>query len=514
MKYWIMWFLVSILVSSNSNAVCTESGRPACIVVHDTNNVEILVSNFGSFGRAANGGPGCFWPKGSGHSYIFGAGIWFGTIDFLTGDTLVTIGYGPHGGETEFVPGLENLPPTHPDAIIYVYPDNWPAPITSFPMAPTLNVSHQDSWCAFNDCDSTVHMPGDGRPIGIEVYQTVYVWDLPNLEDIVFFDYEIKNVTEHKINSCYIGTYLDRGISFDYSKVILNDWYVINSESIHVDNFVYQYHDIYTSWDSCVVGFDLLQTDFDLSPGMDKDNDGIPDQYERDSSYYVNNLSQSMWDVDRDHVPDWRDASENPQIGLTAMKLFTLNLDPNKDNERYMTLAGYNFKTGEYCPFDTMPPEPDDMRCLLASGPFSIKPDSSIMLVFAIMFANWRGIYQKPDTAIVLVDKWAQLYYDMNYYRYTSVGEGRSEERTENNFMVLPNPVTTQGHIIFSVPTSEHIKIKLYNVLGQAVKMVAHGYFAAGKHDVAFSVDYLSSGTYFIMLETGNNRRCQSVIIK
>src|SRR4030042_936396 len=467
--------------------------RPAQIKVHNINQVELCISNFGKFGQTTGGNVGLWWPRSSGHSYIFGDGFWFGTVDSTSGDTLVSIGYGPHGGETEFGPGLSGMPASDSNAIIFMYPDPWPPPPGIFPMAPQDPIAYQDAWCCFNDSNPNNHVPGDTRPIGIEVYQTVYVWNLAPIEDIAFMMYQIKNVSDHNLNDCYFGIITDNDIgneagssANDRVTVIRNRSYCIAGDWYVADNIGYQWQEEpepgWTEFPG-TIGFALLQTGFDLQPGMDKDNDGIPDQYERDSSYYVNNLSQSMWDVDRDHVPDWRDASENPQIGLTAMKLFTLNLDPNKDNERYMTLAGYNFKTGEYCPFDTMPPEPDDMRCLLASGPFSIKPDSSIMLVFAIMFANWRGIYQKPDTAIVLVDKWAQLDYDMNYYRYTSVGEGRSEERTENNFMVLPNPVTTQGHIIFSVPTSEHIKIKLYNVLGQAVKMVAHGYFAAGKND-------------------------------
>ncbi|UCC12489.1 MAG: hypothetical protein JSW02_02845, partial [candidate division WOR-3 bacterium] len=63
------------------------------ITIHDTNQVELCISNFGQFGQDERGEPGCWWPEGTNSAYIFGAGLWFGTIDSVTGDTLVSTGY-------------------------------------------------------------------------------------------------------------------------------------------------------------------------------------------------------------------------------------------------------------------------------------------------------------------------------------------------------------------------------------------------------------------------------------
>jgi hypothetical protein len=188
----------------------TRSNNPANrdfqIVRHDTNQVKICVSNYGKFGQDETGhNAGCWWPKWTNHTYIYGAGIWFGTIDSLTGDTLVTTGYNPHDGTSECAPGLQDMPVNHPGAIIYMYPGNWPPPEDTFPMAPQEVVSHQDSWCAFNDCDSVYHTPGDTRPIGIEVYQTVYAWDRSEVEDIIFFVHDVKNVAGHTLQDCHVG---------------------------------------------------------------------------------------------------------------------------------------------------------------------------------------------------------------------------------------------------------------------------------------------------------------------
>jgi hypothetical protein len=92
---------------------------------HDINNLTMVISNFGAFGQDETGNGGLWW-RYSGYemdrTYIYGAGIWFGAVD-STGDTLVTIGYGPSGSQFEFSPGLCGWSVSDPDAIIYLHPN-------------------------------------------------------------------------------------------------------------------------------------------------------------------------------------------------------------------------------------------------------------------------------------------------------------------------------------------------------------------------------------------------------
>ena len=125
--------LVYTLGSANT-AIRAQPCREYQIRVHDINQVEMSVSNYGKYGQNEQGWYGCWWPKGSGHEYIFGAGTWFGTI--VDGDTLVTIGYGPHGGESEYVPGLAGMSVSDPDAIIFMYPATWPPPAETVHRSP------------------------------------------------------------------------------------------------------------------------------------------------------------------------------------------------------------------------------------------------------------------------------------------------------------------------------------------------------------------------------------------
>jgi len=530
------YFLVLCLM------ICFVAGTSTSRVVyreyqharHDINNLTMVISNFGTFGQHESGNTGGLWWLYSGYwligAYIYGAGIWFGTIDSLTGDTLVTIGYGPSGGQFEFGPGLSGWPVTHPAAVIYLYPNNWPPPAETLPMAPQEPISDQDSWCCFNDCDSAYHMPGDTRPIGIEVYQVVYLWDCTEVVDIIFLAYDVKNVSGSRLHDCYIGLCTDCDMGSEgadeLSSGVLYGEYVIDDDTIIVDDVAYQWQEVQEgAWPIFpgVIGFDLLQTPFDLEPGQDKDGDGIPDQYERDSAYYWNSLPQWQWDADLDGVPDWRDPSEWPQFGMTALKRFTLDLEPYIDADRYATLAGYNILTGMYEPYDTVIPDPSDQRFLMSSGPFDLDSDSTVTLVFGIMVTAWSDdppgappgypIFETPDSALALVDDWAQLYYDMYWFLYTGI-ERNFELRNANCGMTISsNPVAFDGNVRFSLTQPCYVTLKLYNTLGQLVKTLFEGPISAGDHELRLDASNFSHGTYFLVLETPEARRSQSFIV-
>ncbi|MEO0141937.1 MAG: T9SS type A sorting domain-containing protein [candidate division WOR-3 bacterium] len=496
--------IIAIIILNLYSSPSVIGGRQWDQKIHNINNIEFGVTNYGKIGVP------CYWPKGSGQGYIFGSGIWVGAIDSITCDTMVTIGYGTHGGESEFVPGLYGQDPGAPYVIIYMYPDPWPAPLDSFPMAPQEPLSDQDSWCCYNDCDSTYHMPNDTKPIGIGVYQTVYVWSDSLLADMAFLKFEIKNVLHKPIKNLYFGYCADCDIgneagtnANDICYAIVGKWYVVNGESIWVDNlaFQWQYADEPGWSDVGAIGFDLLQTPFDLQWGQDKDNDGIVDQYERDSIYYWNNVPPSQWDVDNDGVPDWRDASENPQMGMTAYKRFTLETEPNKDDERYLTLAGYNFRTGQYDPYDTIIPQPDDQRWMIASGPFELMPESSVTVILGVMLTYWdRQHHTIPDTELVLLDHIMQTYYNLNWR--LGIQETPTLSPEIHTLSIRPNPVNNQAIAKFSLKEPSYVTLRLYNPLGQLVKGIFEGNKLSGEYNIRIDANGLPSGTYLLVLKS------------
>ncbi len=523
MKKGVILLFILTMLCARMHAGNSES-RIWDVKVHNVNDVEMCVSNFGKIGQDASGDVGCWWPTGSGQNYICGAGIWFGVRDSVASDsidTLVTVGYLPFFGQSEFAPGLSGQDPDDDDVIVYLYPNDWPPPSYTFPMAPQHVLSHQDSWCCYNDSDVTYHTPDDTRPIGIEIYQTIYAWCDTLVEDLIFITCEVKNVSEDTLHDCYIGFCADCDIGSEMGTSgndryagIVGRWYVVNGESLWVDDCAFQWQEFEEpGWASYpgVIGCDLVQTPPDLVQGCDKDGDGILDQYECDSAYYVNNLPIYMWDVDNDSVPDWRDPSEWPQYGMNTMKRFTVDTEPTLDGGRYRLLAGYD--SYGYFPFDTLTSGPGDQRFLQASGPFDLGPDSSATIICAVMFADLYGIFNVPDTAVAIIDQFAQLWYDMYWFRYFPGVEEHAADERIMAISIIPNPMKGRAQLQFNMARPGHVTATVYDAAGRLIRHVADEDLTIGQHTINIESDGLSSGTYFVVLETGSHNTTRAFVV-
>lgn len=70
----ILLFITSVLVYAKP-AVYSSPGREYQIKVHNINQVEMYVSNYGKICRQSGLLSACYWPKGSDHGYVFAAGL-------------------------------------------------------------------------------------------------------------------------------------------------------------------------------------------------------------------------------------------------------------------------------------------------------------------------------------------------------------------------------------------------------------------------------------------------------
>ena len=66
----------------------------------------------------------------------------------------------------------------------------------------------------------------------------------------------------------------------------------------------------------------------------------------------------------------------------------------------------------------------------------------------------------------------------------------------------FPNPFNPETTIRFTIPKNDHVRLKIYNSLGQLVEVLADRTMNAGVHSVRFSGAELSSGVYFYTLTT------------
>ena len=439
---------ILMLLGLAAPALARTAGRPAHAsrkfenIQYLKNQWRINVSNYGTFGYSETRSGGGEWPAGSGNMYIYGAGIWIGTLKKSARgkDTLATIGYNPNSGKSEMTPGCyDNAPGGYGSREferVYLYPEDWPPDTGAFPAGlrggretplrltgdpnfrdsfyyvPRGAVSSGDAWTVYNDRDPAQHVASlnpTPRPIGIEVYQTTYSWTLPWNRDIVFFKLDVRNRDTTTLSDVYVGMVCDAdvGNSADdmcglaLSKYIYNN---THSDSVFVNNMGYVWSNDQVP--SGIVGFDFLQSPFK------KDENGRIRGWPDTMTTYPNSV-----DDNGNGLID--EPSEGEQIGMTSFKIFTLtDADPKDDFEQYLAMAGYDYGNPQhpYNPYDSSDAAPADKRFLQSTGPFSLAPDSIVTVTIAVIAAERApGSDTTMTYNLALASQAAQQAYDNNW---------------------------------------------------------------------------------------------------
>jgi hypothetical protein len=64
-----------------------------------------------------------------------------------------------------------------------------------------------------------------------------------------------------------------------------------------------------------------------------------------------------------------------------------------------------------------------------------------------------------------------------------------------------PNPFNPATKIQFSVPSTAHVSLKVFDVLGREIVSLLDGEKSAGKYSVDFNASNLASGVYFYRIQ-------------
>ncbi|HLX11946.1 MAG TPA: hypothetical protein VKS81_03955 [Bacteroidota bacterium] len=180
-------------------------------------NIGLTISNFGTIGdRNAYwpAQPSCEYPRGSGIEHIYQGALWVGAVlkphnpndprgpgPFVsTGSSDQASGASVSGVDYEFT----NAPGAGINEISILADDR---PSTS--QFSALAVSDQDFVCDYTDTNTHVPETGDSilnhNPLGINIHQESYAWNLPFADFFVILQYTIKNVSADTLDSLYVG---------------------------------------------------------------------------------------------------------------------------------------------------------------------------------------------------------------------------------------------------------------------------------------------------------------------
>ncbi len=94
----------------------------------------------------------------------------------------------------------------------------------------------------------------------------------------------------------------------------------------------------------------------------------------------------------------------------------------------------------------------------------------------------------------------------------TSVKE---QYQTLTNLIVYPNPTNNEVNIDFTLNNKSSLNVTVLDLTGKVVKEITRNHFNAGTYNINFNVSELSTGMYFIRMESeGSTKTSRLVVVK
>jgi len=115
------------------------------------------------------------------------------------------------------------------------------------------------------------------------------------------------------------------------------------------------------------------------------------------------------------------------------------------------------------------------------------------------------GVYMFPSGKIIGSDRQTGLYVVKPTIPLVGINEPANN--TPEKFELkqnYPNPFNPSTSIEFSLKNAGHITLKVYDVLGRQVALLADDYKPAGDYKISYDAGRLSSGIYYYTLQTDN----------
>ncbi len=82
-----------------------------------------------------------------------------------------------------------------------------------------------------------------------------------------------------------------------------------------------------------------------------------------------------------------------------------------------------------------------------------------------------------------------------------------------SDFVVYPNPATSEIHLAMHLKNSAFVKASLFNIQGKEMIQLTEGKLSGGLKDMTFSISGLPQGLYFVIVKTQNQQLVKKIIV-
>jgi len=143
---------------------------------------------------------------------------------------------------------------------------------------------------------------------------------------------------------------------------------------------------------------------------------------------------------------------------------------------------------------------PADRRTVIGAGPFGVAAGGTLIVRFAYV-----GGTSQAD--IIANANAAQALFPPVAVENTPNAAGYALSAT------APNPVNSSASLAVTVPTSQDVRVAVYDVTGREVSVLVDGTLAAGTHEINWDASALPSGVYMVRLAAGSQQLARTVSV-
>ncbi len=399
-------------------------------------------------------------------------------------------------------------------------------------------IGDQTVWTVFNDNSLVDSRLPESNPVGLEIKQTVFAFDKPEkLNNVIFIRYRISKADSQSVflDSVLFGAWTDPDIGDPGNDLSCSD---IERNAC----MVYQNNNdtVYGAQTPCFAVALLAgpkkhiagETYTDVNRNNHFDNGDIPIDtaiYSRGEflgrkevigaknqpiSSFINYMSSDLTYGDPVTIEEGR----NYMLGLKRNGI-SLNPCDNPISEVVGTDC-LGIQTNFWFSGDPVENKgwlhtrAQDQRMLLNTGIFEIEGEEEIEIIFAYLVGQGNTPLESVTVTKELLE-YLHKFYETNLTVEASTltvnnKQVPSEFSLHQNY---PNPFNPSTTISFELPGNSNVKLAVYNLLGEEVKVLVNSPLSAGTHKIEFNGSDLASGMYLYRLTTDRNTISKKAIL-
>jgi hypothetical protein len=149
---------------------------------------------------------------------------------------------------------------------------------------------------------------------------------------------------------------------------------------------------------------------------------------------------------------------------------------------------------------------------------FEIPANDSVKLIFDLFVPVTKSSHSKDiwtDTITIFNNSKNNSAQDIAILSDITLGN-IDEEKIPISFKLFqnyPNPFNPTTKIKYSIPSSENVKMKIFDVLGHEIINLVNDYKSAGTYEIEFDAKNLSSGIYFYRIISGKYLETKKMLL-